>query len=124
MDISLYDALKALAEPVGTISGAAYALYHIAHRMRKDREHENAKVLQEAKESISAVKADLDSDIEALKTEVQTLKDSTASDLAHVKEIHSSEIKNLAEKIENLRTQLNEHHSQLVTFLTRLVEKQ
>ncbi len=123
MDISFFDAFKALAEPIGTISGAVYALYRVSHKLKKDREHENAKILQEAKESVAATKLELDNDIEALKVEIQTLKSSTATELAHIKETNNNEIASLAEKIQLLRDDLRTQHVSLMTLVTKLIDK-
>ena len=123
MDISWIDAFKALAEPIATISGAVYALYKVSAKLKKDREHESAKIIQEAKEEASRVKSEIDNDLNALKTELATLKTSVEKDFQHAKETHDNEIKNLGEKIEALREELRTQHGQLVGLLSKLIDK-
>jgi CII-binding regulator of phage lambda lysogenization HflD len=89
---------------------------------RKEREEYAAKILRIAKEDDSLLKAKLEARIEKIDTKVRTLEIKINSDIGHVKEIYSAEIKVLGEKIETLRDELRNQHSQMVTLLSKLIE--
>ena len=119
----ILDSLANLATPIATIAGAIYAVIRINKHFDKSRAKRDDKVLQDAKETAEKVKLELNNELEKLKSKITTLEANVAKDIEHVKETQESEIKYLAEKIEDLRSQLTVHHGQLVAFLTRLVEK-
>lgn len=113
-----------IGEFLSTIGGAWLFIRKIAKDNKVARKEQAADILQSAKEEDKLLKAKLEARIDSLETELKNLESNVAKDLAHTKEAYTAEIKNLGEKIEQIRTQLNDQHSQLLAFLTRLVEKQ
>jgi CII-binding regulator of phage lambda lysogenization HflD len=89
---------------------------------RKEREEYAAKILQIAKEDDNSLKARLEARIAEIDTKVKTLEISVNKDITHLKETYSAEIKVLGEKIETLRDELRNQHSQMVTLLSKLID--
>jgi hypothetical protein len=48
---------------------------------------------------------------------------SLSKDLDHVKESHNAELKNLGEKIEEVRSELRFQHTQILQLLTKMVDE-
>lgn len=95
----------------------------IAKNAKKTREEETAKILQKAKEEDNLLKAKMEAKIEGLSKEVKNLELSVQKDISHLKESYSADLKNLGEKIETLRYELNQRHSDLIELLTKIVGK-
>ena len=115
---------------LSAIAGALTVFLTLYMKIRKiTKENEKNKkemlagVLQDAKEMDDTLKAKLESRIEAMKAELKNLELNINKDIAFVKESYKSDIKVLGDKIEDLRKQLNEQHSQLLTVLTNLINK-
>lgn len=109
-----------------TISGLIATWQKITRTAKRDREkareeHE-AKILQAAKEEDAALKAKVDARIERLEDRLENLQHDMEKDISHLKETYSAEIKVLGEKIEALRDELRNQHSQMVTLLSKLIE--
>ena len=88
-----------------TISGGLATIYKWIINLRKEREEENARTLQAAKDYI-------DAKIEKLEAE-----------LAHQKDLHEGKISELSDKIEHLREETRRYHSQLVDLITKMLDK-
>jgi uncharacterized protein with von Willebrand factor type A (vWA) domain len=112
---------------VGSILMVVFAawggLWGIASKIRKEREAEAAKTLKAAKEEDAKIKAEMEAKIRLLEEKLKNLEHDTNKDFDHLKETHGSALANLGQKIEELRDQLNAQHAQLLSFLTKLIEK-
>ncbi len=116
--------LTPLAVAVTTLGGAWLTIRKIAKDAEKSKKEQAAEILQEAKEADSELRIKMDAKIHALEAKLKSVELSFNKDIDHLKESYSAELKNLSEKIEQLREQLNAQHSQLLSFLTKLIEKQ
>jgi len=128
--MSDYSLLIHLSTTIAAVAGAVVAIQKSFKNAREERESHSEekdkqakKILKDAEEALELVKSQLDAKVEAVNVKVSALEVSTEKELAHLKELHNNEIRNLGEKIEQLRKQLNDQHTQLLSFLTRLVEK-
>lgn len=117
-----YETLIPIAGAITTIGGAYLTMRQIVKNANKDKELEKHKILQEAKDDVLMVKNKLESRIESLKAELKHLEANVEREFLHVRETYNSEIRNLGEKIEELRTELREQHKQMVALLTKMVE--
>jgi predicted RNase H-like nuclease (RuvC/YqgF family) len=126
--------ILSLAGAITTVGIAWLTLRKIGKDFRKDRELEAAKIIQVAKEADYKLKSDLDgirlvsynelnTKIAALEARLDNLEQSVEKDLLHVRETFNGEIRNLGEKIEDLRADLQSQHSQLVGLLTKMIDK-
>lgn len=97
-------------------------LQKVFKNFRKERDEYAAKILQTAKEEDSLLKTKLEAKIAEIDTKVKTLEISVNKDITHLKETYSAEIKVLGEKIETLRDELRNQHSQMVTLLSKLID--
>lgn len=129
-----FSTILAIAGAITVVGGAWLTVRKISKDYEKQGELEAAKILQTAKEEASKVKALLVSDralmlqsieikIENVQANLDTHKSSVAKDLSHIRETYNGEIRNLGIKIEDLRAELRNQHSQLVALLTKMISK-
>jgi hypothetical protein len=104
--------LLSIAAMVTTIGTAILTIRKIAKDMERTKRIQEAKILQAAKEADAILNTKFDNKFKELENEI-----------VHLKEYHMSELKNLGEKIENLRTELGVQHASLLSLLTKLVGK-
>lgn len=101
-------------------------LYMTVRKIQKDAEkskkEQAAEILQAAKEEISLKEKDLAAKLAALDTRIETLESSVEKDLQHLRETYNGEIRNLGQKIEDLRSELRNQHTQMVSLLTKMID--
>lgn len=97
---------------LGAIGGVIWTFVEIKDKFKKG--------LQEDLES--QIK-NQDSKITLLEQQIRSIEEMVNKDIIHLKESHSNEIKNLSEKIEELRDEVRNQHSQLVQLLSKLVSR-
>ena len=100
-----YETLGLVVAALIMIGGGIGSLYKVTNSMRKEREDENEKILETAKQYT-------DSKFFMLEQE-----------LRYQKEMHEGKIAELSEKIEQLREEMRRHHGQLVDLLTKMIDK-
>lgn len=100
-----YEILGLVLAALFMISGGIATIYKVVNSLREERDRENEKILKEAKEYA-------DNKFSILKQEVE-----------HQKDIHEGKIAELTNKIEQLREEMKGHHSQLVSLLTKMIER-
>jgi len=124
MDITQISELQAYGG-LGIAMGVAtlvVTLQKVVKNFKKDREEHAAKILQEAKEEDNLLRIRLEAKITEIDAKVKNLETSVNKDIKHLQDVYSAEIKSLGEKIEVLRDELRDQHSQMVALLTKLVE--
>lgn len=104
------------------ISGLILTWQKISANSRKVRAEEAARILQAAKEEDALQKSKLEAMIERVDADVKILELSVNKDIIHLRETYNSEIRNLGIKIEELRSEIQSTHGQLVRLLTTLIE--
>lgn len=109
MEVST-EMIMGVAGAIITLGTAYLTIRQVIRARKKDEAAEKAEILQEAKEYAESVKKDLEVKINDLDTKLE-----------HLKEIYSGEIKNLGQKIEDLRSELRNQHGQMVQLLTKLI---
>lgn len=125
--------ILAIAGAVTAVGGAWLTIIKLNASYRKQRDLEAAKILHSAKEEISKTKTAILADrvlvqnrfearLEALEQTVETNKESVEKDMQHIRETYNGEIRNLGQKIEDLRSELRNQHGQLVGLLTKMIE--
>ncbi len=123
MDLSSYNSVLA---PSGILSGAATLWYYgrkILKEIKKSKEESANKILEEAKRHTNQVKSELETKISLLESEIHSLEENVSKDFSNLKETHAIELKNLSEKVELLREDLQTQHSQILSLLVQLVDK-
>lgn len=123
MDIDNIQSLIPAAGAIATLGGAWLTIRKIAKDAAKQKREQAAEILHAAKEEDALLKAKLEARIEAVKAQLTNLELNVNKDLDHLKETYSGEIRNLGQKIEELRSELKTQHGQLVTLLTEMIKK-
>lgn len=118
-----YQTIMPLAAAITAVGGAWLTVRKIAKDAAKSKKELADEILQQAKEEDAQLKSSMEARVAALETALGTLEVSVNKDIEHLKETYANEIKNLGEKIEALRDQLNSQHSQLVNLLTEMIKK-
>ena len=112
-----------IATTITVLGGAYLTVRKIAKDAEKSKKHQAAEVLQSAKEEDALIKSKLEARIELIKVELANIKFNIAKDFDHLKETHNKEIENLGLKVEAIRTEFRDSHSQLVQLLTKIINK-
>ena len=94
----------------------------ISKNFKKDRDEHAAKILQAAKEEDSLIKAKLEARIEKVGADLKNFELNVNKDINHLRETYNGEIKNLGNKIEDLRSELKNQHGQLVQLLSEMIK--
>jgi predicted RNase H-like nuclease (RuvC/YqgF family) len=124
--------ILAIATGITTVCGAILAIKKLNDKAKKERKAEAAAILQSAKENDAKIQAawaakrellyaELDGKIESVKKDLENLRENVEKDMDHMKTTYNGELRNLGDKIEDLRTDLRNQHSQLVELLTAIV---
>lgn len=119
--ISEMQAYGALGISMG-VATLIVTLQKVFKNFRKEREERAAQIMQMAKEEDHILRVRMEARIAEIDTKVKTLEISVNKDITHLKETYSAEIKVLGEKIETLRDELRNQHSQMVTLLSKLID--
>lgn len=88
------------------VVGGVSTVYKMVNSLRKEREEENERILRLANEYSDAKCKILEQEI------------------MYQKNLHEGKISELSDKIEQLREEMRNHHSQLVSLLTKMIEKE
>ena len=123
MEIGGLSSLLTLIGVLTAIGGVILSFFRIVKEIRKSKKAVTDKILDEAKEYDLILKSKLDAKIDRLELELDNLKTNVQKDFENIKDSHSLELKNLGDKLESLRTQLNEQHSQLMSILVKMIDK-
>lgn len=126
--------ILALAGAISAIGGAWLTIRKLNADYKKQRDLEAAKILQSAKEEIAKAKTsivnernlvhqEVEARIDILEQDLNSHKESVSKDLSHMRETYNGEIRNLGNKIEDLRSELRNQHGQLVGLLTKMIDK-
>lgn len=114
--------LLAICSTIITLGTAYLTVRKIQADNTKEREREAARILQEAKEEDAKNRKELEVQIDALSTALENLEISVNKDFDHIRETYNGEIRNLGQKIEDLRSELRNQHGQLVQLLTKMID--
>jgi chaperonin cofactor prefoldin len=107
---------------ITTLLSAYKGLDFILSKLKKKKEAYRRGILEQAKAEVDVIKRDLELKISALENEFEVQKENVIRDFAHMRESYSFEIKVLGDKINDIRDQLNQQHSQLVSLLTQMID--
>jgi predicted RNase H-like nuclease (RuvC/YqgF family) len=128
-----FSAILQIAGAITTVGVAWLTIRKINKDLRKERALEAAKILQAAKEAVAksvdehennqaATNQELTSRIDEQAREIENMRDNFEKDLQHIRETYNGEIRNLGQKIEDLRSELRNQHGQLVGLLTKMID--
>ena len=126
-------AMLPMAGVIITLGTAYLTIRKIARDAKREKREQAAEILQTAKEEIAKSRAaitseralvqkDFEARISNLEQEFQAHKESVDKDFAHVRETYNSEIRNLGNKIEELREELRSQNNQMIGLLSKLIE--
>lgn len=118
-----YQNIIALSSAIITIGGAWLTVRKIAKDAAKSRKEHEAAILQQAKEEDQLIRVDIEAKIKAIKIDLKNLEANVNKDMNHLKETYNGEIRNLGQKIEELRSELKNQHGQLVGLLTEMIKQ-
>lgn len=124
MQIDLSTAAEVVGGAVTAVGGIFTLIKQVVASSKKKDEHYKQMILNQASDKIQQVKWELEERINKLEVELTNQKEVVSKDIGWLKESYANEFKNLAEKINDMRSQLNQQHQSLVTLLTDLVNKQ
>lgn len=115
-------ALEAAAGAITAIGGIYTAIKKWLRHSAEKKEQYKQDILRQARNEANKFRMELEQKIERLEVEVKTQKQNIYKDIGFLKESYSTEIKNLTEKIDNLRDELKTQHVGILNLLTKLVD--
>lgn len=107
---------------LGSIASVFLSAQKIIKDIKKEKEEENEKLLKRAMDEIENQKEMLDLKIDVCFEEVDALKEVVEKDMENLKSIYSNEIKNLSEKVKELREEVKAQNAQIITLLTKMLD--
>jgi hypothetical protein len=110
-----------IAGIITTVIGGIYSLIKINRELKKIKSLESLQIIEEAEKLDHILKEKMETRINLLEIQLQNLEASINKDLENIKDNHAIELKNLSERIELLRDDLHNQHSQILSLLTKLV---
>ena len=116
MIMSAVGALTALGTAWLTLAKISKA-HHDAKALAK------AEILQAAKEEVAMLKREIEAKFMLIENKIEQVKESTEQDFEHLKETHGNEMDNLSEKLELLRDDLKNQHSQIMALMGNLLDR-
>jgi predicted nuclease with TOPRIM domain len=117
-----WEAILAVAGAITIIGGSWLTIRKIQKDADASKKALSDEILKSAKEELIKKEFELQAKLDKLNTRVETLEDSVEKDLHHLKETYNGELKNLATKIEDLRSELRNQHTQMVGLLTKMID--
>jgi len=123
MDLSGYNWIGPTLGGITAVATAWYSVQEVLKEYRRRRNSVSNEVLEKAKEYDAEIKRELKARIDLLEVDVHNLKESIQKDISNIKDNHALELKNLSEKIGAIRDQLNDQHSQLMSILVKMIDK-
>lgn len=118
-----YTIIGGVVAALSVVLGLLATIIKITRDIRKEREEENAKTLQQAKDFILIEVQNIKSEIINLENIIKNTEKSIDRDIEHVRETYNSEIKNLSDKVEQLREQITKSHSELISLISKMVQR-
>jgi len=115
-------ALEAAAGGITAIGGIYTAIKKWIRHSTDKKEKYKQDILKQARSETEKIRRELEDKIEKLEIEVETQKQNIYKDIGYLRESHSNEIRNLTEKIEELREDLKIQHVGILNLLTKLVD--
>jgi hypothetical protein len=107
---------------VAGIGGAWLTFAQLKKHYTDEFDAKIAEMGDDCQKSIEAEVKVLNSKLELINKDAENMEMVLTKEIAYVKEAYKGEIKNLGEKIESLRSQVQEQHNQLIGLLTKLVQ--
>lgn len=123
-----------LASMLTVFGGAYHTLHKIKRDHKEDRQAHKDEILNEVEAADLKLSKELHTRIDLLlkdgeakfnemRKDLDSMVRALESEIDHIKEKQAGEIRNLGEKIEDLRSELRTQHGQLIALVTKLIDK-
>lgn len=121
MNMDLTTTMGAAGATLAVIGAIYRGWRHISFKISSKKEKEHQKIIDEAKIEMGKIKSELEFKINKLEIELENQKENISKDITHMKETYNAELRVLSNKIDDLRQDLSDQHSAMVSLLTKLV---
>lgn len=119
-----WESILAVAGAISIIGGSWLTIRKIQKDADASKKALSDEILKSAKEELALKEKDFNARLIALDTRIDSLEHNVEKDLSHLKETYNGELKNLANKIEDLRGELKQQHVSVVNLLSKMIDKQ
>jgi len=117
-----WEAILAVAGAITVIGGSWLTIRKIQKDADASKKALSDEILKSAKEELLKKELELQGKLDKLNARVENLEESVDKDLQHLRETYNGEIRNLGQKIEDLRSELRNQHTQMVSLLTKMID--
>ncbi len=125
-----WEAILAVAGAISMIGGSWLTVRKIQKDAEYSREKHEGAILAKSQAQIDKavnerklVQKEFEGRLAEIEQDLVAHRASVEKDFAHVRETYNGELKNLATKIEDLRSELRNQHTQMVSLLTKMIDK-
>jgi hypothetical protein len=123
MFLSSISNIEAIASTLVAAGGIYSGVRSLLSAYRRKKSVYRQAILDEAQQHAELMKIELEAKIKSALDEIQNIKNSVEGDLSNLKNNHSIELKNLGEKVQLLREELQDQSRGILALLTKLVDK-
>lgn len=124
-----WEAILLVAGAISAIGGSWLTVRKIQKDADASREKSEGAILAKSQAQVDKAMAErklIQKEFEGRLSEIEqdlaAHKAAVEKDFAHVRETYNGEIRNLGQKIEDLRSELRNQHTQMVTLLTKMID--
>lgn len=128
MDLT-WEAILLVSGAVTAVGGSWLTVRKIQKDSEASKEKNQEEILAKSQAQIDKaigerklIQKEFEGRLSELEQDIAAHKAAVEKDFAHVRETYNGEIRNLGQKIEDLRSELRNQHTQMVTLLTKMIE--
>lgn len=128
MDLT-WEAILVVAGAVTAIGGSWLTVRKIQKDAETSREKHESVILAKSQAQVDKamherklIQKEFEGRLSEIEQDMVAHKAAVEKDFAHVRETYNGEIRNLGQKIEDLRSELRNQHTQMVTLLTKMID--
>ena len=115
-------ALEFTAGVITAVGGIYTAIKSWIKHSQAKKEVYKQDILKQVRGETDKIKEEFEDKLQKIEIELENQKQNIYKDIGYLKESHSIEIRNLTEKIEELREDLKIQHVGILNLLTKLVD--
>lgn len=128
MDLT-WEAILLVSGAVTAIGGSWLTVRKIQKDSEASREKHEGAILAKSQAQIDRaigerklIQKEFEGRLTELEQDIAAHKAAVNKDFAHVRETYNGELRNLATKIEDLRSELRNQHTQMISLLTKMID--
>jgi peptidoglycan hydrolase CwlO-like protein len=116
--------LGAVVASVGSFLTVLFTIFKMRASFKAEVLKENKEVVEHSRQLALRDIQNMTKELEVLEQKVKALEAQFEREVEHIKDRHNTDLENLGQKISELKEEMRGQFSQLVSILTRLMDKE